>query len=1223
MVLRQYLFALIASSLIACSTERAKNPVTSASCGDSVVQTGEQCDDGNTVDGDGCEHDCTVTADVTGTVCPHASDPPPASGTCSIMPGGTDVLITANLLGADQVTHGGQVLVDSTGRIKCVACDCSAMTQNPTTISCPNGVLSPGLINTHDHITYTQDLPATDSGERYEQRHDWREGKRGHTKIPSSGSATNAAIEWGELRFLMGGATSIVGSGGTAGLVRNLDKANLEEGLGQKAVDFDTFPLGDSNGAQLSSGCGYPAIATLSSIAADDAFFPHVSEGIDTVARNEFLCMSSTDNGGQLLTQPQSAFIHSVGLTAADYADMAATGTGLSWAPRSNIRLYGNTAQVIAATRMGVTVALGTDWMPTGSMNLLRELRCVDSLNQNYYNKYFSDAQLWQMVTGNAATITATDDVIGSLKTGLVADLAIFNGAKNTDYRAVLAANPDDVVLVMRGGKALYGDINLIQALPVGENCDTLDVCGTSKGLCVKDEVGMSYTDLQTAAGKVYAAFYCTDPPGEPTCLPTRPTAVNGSSVYTGMPGASDRDGDGIDDANDNCPDYFNPIRPVDNGAQADADSDGKGDICDPCPLLPNETNCPAATDDDSDQDGVKNADDNCVSVKNADQLDSDGDGKGDVCDACPTSANPGSAGCPASIYDIKKGTVPVGQVIAISNALVTASASDGYFLQVKTGDVGYQGAEYSGIFVTDTVTHVVAGNRIAYTSATVVSRFGQIVLADVAGAQVSPTSEAAPDPVTQTAAGVTLTATDVANGGGSAAALESVIVTVPSLQVTDIDPAPGAGDKRPTQEFVTNSVLRVNDLLFLSDPFPVLGERYDSITGILEYRNDNSKLEPRSGDDLKLGPPVLVGFGPTPAFVRTGSMNAVTLARPLTVTLSRAAPAGGMLVTISSDMTNVVVMGGGITVPELQTTAQVLLTGALAGSATLTASLNGDPKTAVVQVLDPTAQPSNVTISPATGSVRPNGHLTFTVTLDIPAPTGGASVALSATSGTVPMTVTVPADSLSATFDFASGSSAATVTATLGSSNSMAQVNVQSGLVINEVDYDQPGADGAEFIELYNPDSVAADLSHLSIVFVNGANLMEYGRVDLAGTLAAGGYLVAAMSSVTVDPGATRVSLPGTAAFIQNGNPDAVGILDKSTNRLLDALSYGGSITAGQVSGVTGTLSFVEGTAATVTDSNSAVGSLIRSPNGQDTDNAATDWHFTSSPTPGLPNTP
>src|SRR5262249_11794643 len=136
------------------------------------------------------------------------------------------------------------------------------------------------------------------------------------------------------------------------------------------------------------------------------------AEGIDQVAHNEFDCESSSMNGGQDLTQPQSAFIHSVGLLAPDYALMAREGVAVIWSPRSNVRLYGDTAQITEAARLGTLIALGTDWLPSGSMNVLRELKCADSLNGTYYGGFFSDEQLWLMVTSDAATAAAVDDVM-------------------------------------------------------------------------------------------------------------------------------------------------------------------------------------------------------------------------------------------------------------------------------------------------------------------------------------------------------------------------------------------------------------------------------------------------------------------------------------------------------------------------------------------------------------------------------------------------------------------------------------------------------------------------------------------------------------------------------------------------------------------------------------------------------------------------------------------
>src|SRR5439155_15215453 len=67
----------------------------------------------------------------------------------------------------------------------------------------------------------------------------------------------------------------------------------------------------------------------------------------------------------------------------------------------------------------------------------------------------------------------------------------------------------------------------------------------------------------------------------------------------------------------DNCP-------MIANADQKDSDADGKGDVCDACPL-------DAAND--SDGDGVCGNVDNCPTIANADQKDADKDGKGDVCD--------------------------------------------------------------------------------------------------------------------------------------------------------------------------------------------------------------------------------------------------------------------------------------------------------------------------------------------------------------------------------------------------------------------------------------------------------------------------------------------------------------------------------------------------------------------------------------------------------------
>ena len=157
-------------------------------------------------------------------------------------------------------------------------------------------------------------------------------------------------------------------------------------------------------------------------------------------------------------------------------------------------------------------------------------------------------------------------------------------------------------------------------------------------------------------------------------------------------------------------------------------------------------------------------------------------------------------------------------------------------------------------------------------------------------------------------------------------------------------------------------------------------------------------------------------------------------------------------------------------------------------------------------------------------------------------------------------------------------------------------------GLVINEVDYDQVGTDGDGFVELKNVGSTAAALDGIALVLVNGGDSAEYERVELTGSLAVGAHLV-------------------VPAEMQNGAPDGLALIDTASKALLDALSYEGEIHAATIDGQAYDL--VEGTplAASVADSNTVDGSLSRLPDGADTNDAATDWAFTTTKTPGAAN--
>lgn len=510
---------------------------------------------------------------------------------CGALPaGGSDVcsrtgsstskyVIQGDILTKDKIYTGGSVVVEGN---KITYVGCSPDTSNATVITCPNAVVSAGLINAHEHITYDNATPNPDGwgAERYEHRNHWRKGLAGHKMVP--GPSTKDA-EVAELRHLMGGATSIFGSGKYAGLLRNVDKEKINNNP-KGFPEYQTFPVGDSGGkvcndSTTACGCG----SYNYKINKNYYFGPHIGEGINDYGINEFMCLQQ-----QGLFSNKLAVIHGVAATPAIIRDLAKAGSTLIWSPRSNVSLYGDTARVTVYDNMGVTIALGTDWIYSGSGNMLREYQCADFLNAYYFDHHFSDYDLWMMGTWNAAVALGLDPVIGDLAAGKMADIAVFAKNNRSEHRAVLEAENKDVALVMIDGKLAMGDANIMtsgQAVTVGQVNKKVDTKATG--------AGADFNTINKTAK--YALFFEGTPKNEPTCVPMRTrvkdTTDKGTTLYDGeYSDPKDQDGDGIPDSVDNCPTVFNPVRPEDKDksnkyGQGDWDGDGIGDVCDPTPI--------------------------------------------------------------------------------------------------------------------------------------------------------------------------------------------------------------------------------------------------------------------------------------------------------------------------------------------------------------------------------------------------------------------------------------------------------------------------------------------------------------------------------------------------------------------------------------------------------------------------------------------------------------
>lgn len=159
--------------------------------------------------------------------------------------------------------------------------------------------------------------------------------------------------------------------------------------------------------------------------------------------------------------------------------------------------------------------------------------------------------------------------------------------------------------------------------------------------------------------------------------------------------------------------------------------------------------------------------------------------------------------------------------------------------------------------------------------------------------------------------------------------------------------------------------------------------------------------------------------------------------------------------------------------------------------------------------------------------------------------------------------------------------------------------------LVINEIDYDQPGTDMYDFVEIYNASDAAVDLGLAELVLINGSTMTPYLTIPLgtAGILPAYGYLVVGSPLMGSIPGALFLSLP-TGDSLQNG-PDGVQLVGQGV--ILDSVAYEGDVAGCTEGTVMAAIDIGEGTVGRV--------------NGLDTNNNDVDFqHFVIS-TPGTAN--
>jgi cytosine/adenosine deaminase-related metal-dependent hydrolase len=332
---------------------------------------------------------------------------------------------------------------------------------NTVSVVDTSGTIYPGLIELHNHLSYNA-LKLWNVPKPYTNRDDWARHPDYRKLISGPMNVLGktltypeAIVRYVECKCLLGGTTASQGIAlfSNAGIVR--------------------YYRGLVRNVEQTAGTGMPgAEAKISDVIASDVqkFFEHLkktkclllhlSEGTDLRAHSHFDSLKLPDNSYAITNA--LAGIHCVALKQQDFHRLSQQGASMVWSPLSNLLLYGHTADVKAAKAEGVNMGIGSDWSPSGSKNLLGELK-VARLVSNSLNQLFTDEEIVAMATRHAAAVIKWDKAIGTLEPGKRADLIVVDGQSGDAYSHLIEAKETDLHLVMIDGVPRFGTSTLMK----------------------------------------------------------------------------------------------------------------------------------------------------------------------------------------------------------------------------------------------------------------------------------------------------------------------------------------------------------------------------------------------------------------------------------------------------------------------------------------------------------------------------------------------------------------------------------------------------------------------------------------------------------------------------------------------------------------------------------------------------------------------------------------
>jgi 5-methylthioadenosine/S-adenosylhomocysteine deaminase len=325
------------------------------------------------------------------------------------------------------------------------------------------GTIFPGLIELHNHLSYDC-LPMWQVPQKFTNRGQWQNNAdyaahvsaaMGEIAKSKDANVLAALARYAETKCLLGGVTSSQGISLKGG---NLDTYYRSA---MRVVDDPGDPAFTRAATHIPDVDASDWKSFSKELGTVHCLLLHLSEGLDAAARNAFLALEQ--NGVWAIT-PALAGIHCAALQPQDFAIMKQKGASVVWSPLSNLLLYGGTTDIKSAHAAGLDIALGSDWSPSGSKNLLNELKVANVANEEL-GLGLTNQDIVAMVTSTAARIIKWDALVGSIAAGKRADFTVISGKSSADpYLSLIKAAESDVQLTIIDGRPVVGTTALMAA---------------------------------------------------------------------------------------------------------------------------------------------------------------------------------------------------------------------------------------------------------------------------------------------------------------------------------------------------------------------------------------------------------------------------------------------------------------------------------------------------------------------------------------------------------------------------------------------------------------------------------------------------------------------------------------------------------------------------------------------------------------------------------------